>query len=436
MARLLISIAFFAAFFLGSTAQTPEHRSEFIPFDTRDDALNGRKSGIEHYIEFNPQVRSSEGDIEVLGQEVDIPVKWTDYVIFLRIANPERAYALYINGQNVFSCEDAHTPVEYRISRYLVQGRNDIVLLARPSMFQSLESGTPAAATARFAGSCIFAQYKTHIHDYGYGMTVDEKGVHRLCIDVQIENNFVSDEKVTLGYDIYGPDGKILDYGVRESTVPGNATATEQVTCPIGDYGKKTWSAASPRLFRITLFMKRDGKPREYIVFWAGLGETVTSDGNILRNGQRIELRTTPYTASTYAAATADIARLRKEGYTSVVTPFPQPDWFYRVCDAKGMYVFEGAAINPTDDARTIENGTEPSNDPANLGQYLFRLENMYYRTRNHACIIGYVLQGEKASNGYNAYKAYEWMKEREKNRAIVCTTADGDWNTDIERLP
>jgi beta-galactosidase len=57
----------------------------------------------------------------------------------------------------------------------------------------------------------------------------------------------------------------------------------------------------------------------------------------------------------------------------------------------------------------------------------------MYYRTRNHSCIIAYALGGDQAGNGYNMYKAYQWLKSVEKNRAIICTSAEGEWNSDIQ---
>jgi beta-galactosidase len=56
----------------------------------------------------------------------------------------------------------------------------------------------------------------------------------------------------------------------------------------------------------------------------------------------------------------------------------------------------------------------------------------MYYRTRNHSCIIAYALGGDAAGNGYNMYKAYEWLKSVENERAVICTSADGEWNSDI----
>ena len=67
--------------------------------------------------------------------------------------------------------------------------------------------------------------------------------------------------------------------------------------------------------------------------------------------------------------------------------------------------------------------------------EYLERVRNMYYRSRNHTCIIGFALGGE-SGNGYNMYKAYQWLKSVEPSRPVICIDADGEWNTDLEIVP
>lgn len=55
----------------------------------------------------------------------------------------------------------------------------------------------------------------------------------------------------------------------------------------------------------------------------------------------------------------------------------------------------------------------------------------MYYRSRNHTCILAYALGGD-AGNGYNMYKAYEWLKSVERRRPVIYADADGEWNSDL----
>jgi len=78
---------------------------------------------------------------------------------------------------------------------------------------------------------------------------------------------------------------------------------------------------------------------------------------------------------------------------------------------------------------RTV--GGTPSNDPAFADEYLERVKAMYYRSRNFTCIVAYSLGGP-SGNGYNMYKAYQWLKSVEKSRPVIYADADGEWNTDL----
>ena len=71
------------------------------------------------------------------------------------------------------------------------------------------------------------------------------------------------------------------------------------------------------------------------------------------------------------------------------------------------------------------------SNNPEYADEYLARVKAMYYRSRNFTCVIAYELGGP-SGNGYNMYKAYEWLKSVEPSRPVIYSDADGEWNTDL----
>ena len=74
--------------------------------------------------------------------------------------------------------------------------------------------------------------------------------------------------------------------------------------------------------------------------------------------------------------------------------------------------------------------GGTPSNDPRLLDEYLGRVKAMYHRSRNHTSIIGFAL-GRDSGNGYNMYKAYQWLKSVEPAKPVFYVGADGEWNSD-----
>ena len=254
-----------------------------------------------------------------------------------------------------------------------------------------------------------------------------------LELDIIVRNDFNFEEPVQVGYDIYSPDNKLVDYAVREFSVAGRSVDTLKIRTSLGEESRFLWAAKSPNLYRLTLYTKRDGKPREYIAFRLGAGSSSLADGKILRNGKPVTIKSVQYNArTTYAEALAEIKALRAKGFNTLLPDNPQPEWFYDICDGLGMYVIERANINPVEQSQNRKIGGTPSNNPELLGEYLARIKAMYYRTRNHSCIIAYALGGDQAGNGYNMYKAYQWLKGVEKKRAVICTSADGEWNTDI----
>ena len=410
------------------------YRTEFSVFDLREAALKNDHSRTERHIRFAPKVMEAVGKVEVVGQKIDLPTAWSDFNVYIHIQNTIKAYDLVVNEQLVASVEDSYTPADFLLSPYLRQGSNEILLLLRRSEAIELNEGGQSNLVEQFRGSYIFAQHRKHIYDYDARIVRSENGkTLGLELDIVVRNDFNLEEVMQVGYDIYSPDNKLIDYAVREVSVAGRSVDTLRIRTSLGEESRYLWSSANPRLYRLTLYTKRDGKPREYISFRVGAGESSFKDGKLLRNGKEIVVKSARYNArTTYAEALAAIKALKAKGVNTLLPDNPQPEWFYDICDGLGIYVVERANINPVEESSNRKIGGTPSNNPELVDEYLARVKAMYYRTRNHSCIVAYALGGDKAGNGYNMYKAYQWLKGVEKGRAVICTSADGEWNTDL----
>jgi beta-galactosidase len=408
------------------------YRTEFSVFDLREAALRNDHSQTEHHIRFAPKTMEVVQNTEVVGEVVDFPTAWSDYNVYIHIQNTIKAYDLVVNAELVASVEDSYTPADFLLSPYLRQGKNEILLLLRRSQAINLHEGSKSNLVEQFKGSYIFAQHRKHIYDYDASIVQNGKNL-ALELDIAIRNDFNFEEPVFVGYDIYSPDNKLIDYAVREFPVAGRSVDTLRIRTALGEESRFLWSDKNPQLYRLTLYTKRDGKPREYISFYLGAGSSSFVDGKILRNGKPIVVKSARYNArTTYDEALTEIKALKAKGINTLLPDNPQPEWFYDICDKVGIYVIERANINPTEQSSNRKLGGTPSNNPELLGEYLARVKAMYYRTRNHSCIVAYALGGDEAGNGYNMYKAYQWLKSVEKNRAVICTSAEGEWNTDI----
>ena len=411
------------------------YRTEFSVFDTREDALKNNHDKTERHIRFAPTAMGVIDNVEIVGQKLNMPVAWSDYNVYLHLQNAFKAYDVVVNDKIVASVEEASTPTDFLLSPYLRQGENEVLLLLRRSETPELNKGSQANLVKQFHGSYLFAQHRKHIYDYDARIIekADGKGLG-LELDIAVRNDFNFEEPLLVGYDIYSPDNKLIDYSVRDFVVAGRSVDTLRIRTALGQESRYLWNAANPKLYRLTLYIKRDGKPREYVSFRLGAGSTTVENGQILRNGKTIAIKSARYNAlTTYNEALADIKALKAKGINTLLPDNPQPKWFYDICDGLGMYVIERANINPTSEPTNRKIGGTPSNNPALLGEYLARIKAMYYRTRNHSCIIAYALGGDQAGNGYNMYKAYQWLKGVEKERAVICTSADGEWNSDVQ---
>ena len=432
MRRFFTTILALASLMIGSAQQV--YRTEFSVYDLRDAALKHDHSQTERHITFAPKSVTAVGKVEVVGQVVDMPTAWSDYNVYIHIQNTIKAYDLVVNEKLVASVEDSYTPADFLLSPYLRQGENEILLLLRRSEAIELHKDSQSNLVEQFSGSYLFAQHRKHIFDYEARIVQKEDGKGLgLELDIIVRNDFNFEETLLVGYDIYSPDNKLLDYTVREFTVPGRSLDTLHIRTSLGNDARNLWSATNPKLYRLTLYTKRDSKPREYVSFRLGAGRTTYADGKILRNGKPIDIKSARYNArTTYDEALAEIKALKAKGINTLLPDNPQPEWFYDICDGLGVYVIERANINPNMEPTNRKIGGTPSNNPELLGEYLARVKAMYYRTRNHSCIIAYALGGDNAGNGYNMYKAYQWLKGVEKERAVICTSADGEWNTDL----
>ena len=390
------------------------HRTEVIPYDTRRDAEARNREAGGYYLAFSPRQMAAAGDMAVSGATLDIPYAWTDGVIYLHLENVGSAYSLWINDRPVAEVEDPATPAEFAVSPYIRQGANDIRLVLRPSATPQINPATPRREA--FANSYLYYQNKRSIRDFEIALVPDSTrrfGVLELAIVAQ--NAFNYDEKVTVGYDIYSPQGKLLDFNMREVSIPGRSVDTVRFSPFIyGSYDNE-WKAGgkTPPLYKVMLFTRRDGVYKEYMPLRIGFGRTELEEGRPMRT------------------TLAELKALKAPGKNTVCPDFPQPAWFYELCDRTGLYVIDRAAIDAPERRDDRRVGGTPSNDPALADEYLERVRAMYYRSRNFTCVVAYDL-GSPSGNGYNMYKAYEWLRSVEPSRPVIYGDADGEWNTDL----
>ena len=418
-------------------AQAVINRSEFICYDKREDAKRDIRSNNDKYIDIRPILQfEGEGSVRaVYEQEIEVPAAWNDYNAYLHTENVGASYAIFINGEQITAAIDRYTPTDLFISPYLDQGTNTvaIVIVNEPYM-ERIAEGLQQVERKQFENCYIFAQRRLAIYDFNVCMRPDSlERFAELHLDVVVDNSFSTEEVIEVGYDLYAPDGKLMEYSVNDVPMVGFSRDTMSVKPYIYHSNPNRWSPANPKLYDLTLYVKRSGILWEYIPLKVGFAEYgYNEDGQITAFGKPLTLKKERYNAAVDKATTERAIKAIKQRGINCLTPdYPQPQWFYDICDRVGIYVIDCAAISSPTDCENRAVGGTPANAPELVDEYLRRVETMYHRAQNHVCIIAFSL-GKKAGNGYNMYKAYELLKSKGDSRAIIYDDADGEWNTDL----
>lgn len=419
-------------------AQMRVSRSEFLCYDRREDALKDIRTGIEKHIVIAPeeQFRSDEGKVRaVYEQKIEIPATWQDYNAYLHLENVGGDYSIFLNGKQITAPMDMYTPVDLFLSPYLVQGENTIAfVVVEEEYMRLLDEGLKMVERKRFENCYLFAQRKLGIFDYEVHLRPDSLGrFAELHLDVIADNSFSTHEVINVGYDICSPEGKLVEYSVNDIAMEGFTRDTMHYSPYIYNSNPNRWSPSNPKLYDLMLYVKMNGILREYIPLKVGFTEYGYNDkGEITAFGTPLKLSKATYNAAADRATTEkEIKTLKTKGINCLCPDYPQPRWFYDICDRVGIYVIDCVAISSPTNADNRDMDGTPANAPWLKDEYVARALTMYYRSRHHACIIAYSLSNSNSGNGYNMYKCYEALKAIGDSRAVIYPYADGEWNSD-----
>lgn len=424
---------------MDAIAQVRVSRSEFLCYDRREDATKDIRTGINNHIVIAPEVQfvADEGKVRaVYEQKFEVPAMWNDYNAYLHIENVGGDYTIFFNGKQITTPIDRYTPVDLFVSPYLEQGENifAVVVVEEESM-RLLDEGLKIAERKQFENCYLFAQRKLAIYDYDVHLRPDSLGrFAELKLDIIADNSFSTNEVINVGYDIYSPEGKLVEYSVNDIEMEGFSRDTMHYSPYVYNSNQNRWSPSNPKLYDLMLYVKLNGILREYIPLKVGFVEYgYTENGDITAFGAPLKLNKATYNAAVDKVTTEkEIKALKTKGINCLCPDYPQPRWFYDICDRVGIYVIDCVAVaSSTNAANRDMNGT-PANAPWLKDEYISRALTMYYRSRHHACIIAFSLGNSDSGNGYNMYKCYEALKALGDSRAIIYPYADGEWNSDI----
>ena len=405
-------------------------RNEFISYNIRVLAEKGDRTQAEHYKVLEMSEQSGTNGSNQLSSDVEIPYMWLDRDVFLQV-DGIASFTLSINNKRIGHSSDSRCPSQFNISKYITNGNNKITINTHND-----ETGT------QMDGACIsdepyevfvYSQPKLRIEDYKITTTPDTSSTHTIFrFNIGVANSYNSGELMTVGYDIYSPKGKLLNYDMKEVSLGGMGRDTVAFEYIEYNTTSSQWSEKSPSLYKVMLSVKYNGRLIEYIPLKVGISDITYNDGVIYRNGKPIEIKPTNYNAATTTKETiSELKSLKKQGFNTVIVDYPQDVWFYDVCDNLGVNVIDQANINNTMSADNRDINGTISNNPEWTQHFTERTLRAIKRNNNRASIIAFSLGGS-VGNGYNLYKSYQAAKLVEQARPIILRDNDGEWNSDM----
>ncbi len=326
-------------------------------------------------------------------------------ITFLGVAS---CLELYVNGQYVGYGEGSHNSYEFDITKYLIEGDNEILAVVfRWCNGSYLEAQDMFRENGIFRDVLLHKYEKTYINDFE---AITHKKGNKYNLDFKAElKGKLENKKI----EIIIKDGK---KEIAKETVD----AKKDTEISIKNLSVNEWTAETPCLydFYVTLY---DGN-KEVMTVRIDLGfKDIKIKGDVFYfNGKKIKLKgvnhhdthETKGYAMNFDDLLKDVLLMKEYNVNCVRTSHYPPDpFFLQLCDRYGLYVVDEADIETHGLWHLGCDIDDISHDLKWAKHYTDRVGRMYYRDRNHPSITMWSLGNE--AGGYKCHdKCYKMLKD------------------------
>lgn len=358
---------------------------------------------------------------------------WKGKKIILHFGDVKSAFYLWVNEKLIGYSEGSKLPAEFDISNAVKDGNNIIAAAVyRYSDGAYLEDQDFWRISGMERSVYMYALPSQHIEDFAVKADLDDAYTNGLfAVDVKISGHAKTSSVNCI---LQSNDGKEILYN---KTIPVSSLSAVKFESIIPK--PKKWSGEAPNLYTLILELKDAGKKTiEVKTKKVGFRKSEIRNGQYLLNGKPILFKGVnrhehdPYTGHALSAESMlnDIKIFKQLNINAVRTcHYPNDERWYELCDEYGIYVIDEANIESHGMGYNLSRTL--GNNPAFEAIHLSRTERMYYRDKNHPCILIWSL-GNEAGNGINFYNTYRLLKSLDKSRPVQYERAGLEWNTDI----
>ena len=363
-------------------------------------------------------------------RDIDIPTDWDGREVFIQFDGVDSFFYLFVNGEKVGFSKDSRTAAIFNISPYLKPGKNVIAAeVYRYSDGTYLECQDMWRLSGIFRDVFLYSTPKLQVRDFFVHTNFPQKAdgmsdysSSQLKVDVDLRNL----AKISTDYKI---SAKLYNAAKQEvaslspaagSLEPGKES---QVSLKADIKNPALWSAEKPNLYRLIISLEnKAGESTEIVSKHIGFRDIKLLNGRFLVNGMPVKLKGVNRHESSHAnghsvteAECREEILLMKRGNINHIrnSHYPQPAYFYDLCDEYGIYVCDEANI----ESHGYYYGKESLSHPKEWeAQTLWRNINMVEQSKNHPSIVIWSY-GNEAGPGKNFEVVQDWVKQRDPSR-------------------
>ena len=395
-------------------------RARLIPYNNMAGAIAGDTSLSRYVAKVEEPTRTEAGTTTTFTTHFALPVAWLNRQVILRIGYASTAYTLYVNGQEVGYAPSGVMGVEFNVTKFVNDGRNEISLQLDRSL---LANKLYESNEFKVDNIEVFSQPTIRVRDICVNTTLNEQGDGIAEFAIPMKCDALNDKSTRLHYTLRLDDSTVVTEGYREMTLDMRREDTVRFACVVPK--NMLWSASNPTMLRLEVESHIDNRIAECVSREIGLREIILRDKALYINKELVLPNLVEW------AEVKSIDKAKKKGYNGIIVTLDHnAEAIIAECAKRGVYVVVRTPIDTTLLGDDIKRGGNPSNDPLWNDSYLWSNACVLHATKGCCAIIGYELAKGNTS-GINIYDSYVLMKSLVPNHLIIYKGAAGEWATD-----
>ncbi|MBQ7887670.1 MAG: DUF4981 domain-containing protein [Clostridia bacterium] len=324
--------------------------------------------------------------------------------VFVSFQGAESCVIVWLNGHYVGFSSDSFTPSDFELTPYLCEGENKLCCqVVRFTSGSWLEDQDFMRFSGLFRDVFLYAAPAAHIADVRVKTLLDDSYTDA-TLDVAVKLDLTE-----------GFAGQLrLSLKDEDTIVAGEQDLSGEVRFVLPVASPKLWSAEAPNLYDLELsVVDAEGSEIEFACEKVGFRRFEIIDCVMHLNGVRIVFKGADrhdYCAESGRAVPEwkvrrDLITMKRNNINAIRTShYPNASCLYRIADELGLYVIDETNMETHGVWQECMMGSKPQEYllPGDRMDWqailLDRVNSMFQRDKNHACILMWSCGNESAS--------------------------------------